>query len=197
MHGKNVLATRASKEQFSAVKKTVRGAKFEHSARAIVLRRDNKIFYGKGLITVISAGTSDIPVAEEAVVTAEIMGNEVERLYDVGVAEVFTGLLAHRKAISRSASDYRLRWHGGRITQRCRRIGRSAGDRGPHQRGLWRSLPRNGSPAWHDEFLRFQCIRGQHRQWIWRGLCCFVNKSTVVGQHAANIHRRPILGLDF
>ena len=99
-HGKNVLATRASKEQFSAVKKTVRGAKFEESARAIVLRRDKKI-YGKGLITVISAGTSDIPVAEEAVVTASIMGNEVERLYDVGVAGIHR-LLAHREAISRS-----------------------------------------------------------------------------------------------
>jgi pyridinium-3,5-biscarboxylic acid mononucleotide synthase len=99
-HGKNVLATRASKEQFSAVKKTVRGAKFEESARAIVQRRDNKI-YGKGLITVISAGTSDIPVAEEAVVTASIMGNEVERLYDVGVAGIHR-LLAHREAISRS-----------------------------------------------------------------------------------------------
>lgn len=99
-HGKNVLATRASREQSSAVKKTVRGAKFEESARAIVLRRDNKI-YGKGLITVISAGTSDIPVAEEAVVTASIMGNEVERLYDVGVAGIHR-LLAHREGISRS-----------------------------------------------------------------------------------------------
>jgi NCAIR mutase (PurE)-related protein len=99
-HGKNVLATRASKEQFSAVKKTVRGAKFHESARAIVLRRDHKI-YGKGLITVISAGTSDIPVAEEAVVTASIMGNEVERLYDVGVAGIHR-LLSHRQAISQS-----------------------------------------------------------------------------------------------
>src|SRR6201984_3117011 len=87
LHGKNVLATRASKQQFDAVKKNVRGVKFEESARAIVLRRDNKI-YGKGLITVISAGTSDIPVAEEAVVTASIMGNKVDRLYDVGVAGI-------------------------------------------------------------------------------------------------------------
>ncbi len=99
-HGRNVLATRATKGQFAAVKRSVRGAKFEESAHAIVLRRDNKI-YGKGLITVISAGTSDIPIAEEAVVTAEIMGNEVERLYDVGVAGIHR-LLAHRKAISRS-----------------------------------------------------------------------------------------------
>lgn len=98
--GPNVLATRASKEQFAAVKKQVRRAKYEAQAKAIVLRRDEKI-YGKGLITVISAGTSDIPVAEEAVVTAELMGNEVARLYDVGVAGIHR-LLAHRKEITRS-----------------------------------------------------------------------------------------------
>jgi NCAIR mutase (PurE)-related protein len=99
-HGKNVLATRATEEQFSAVKKSNRGAKFEEGARAIVLRRDHEL-YGKGLITVISAGTSDIPVAEEAAITADLMGNEVERIYDVGVAGIHR-LLAHRKAISRS-----------------------------------------------------------------------------------------------
>ncbi|HJU11704.1 MAG TPA: nickel pincer cofactor biosynthesis protein LarB [Candidatus Binataceae bacterium] len=98
--GTNVLATRASKEQFAAVRKLVKGAKYEPKARAIVLRRDQKV-YGKGLITVVSAGTSDIPVAEEAVITAEIMGNEVSRLYDVGVAGIHR-LLAHRKAITRS-----------------------------------------------------------------------------------------------
>jgi len=99
-HGKNVLATRATEEQFSAVKKVSRAAKFEASARAIVLRRDHK-GYGKGLITVISAGTSDIPVAEEAAVTADVMGKQVERIYDVGVAGIHR-LLAHREAISRS-----------------------------------------------------------------------------------------------
>lgn len=99
-HGNNVLATRANKEQCTAVKQAVPGAKFEENARAIVLRRDRKK-YGKGLITVVSAGTSDIPVAEEAVLTADLMGNEVERLYDVGVAGIHR-LLAHRKAFSRS-----------------------------------------------------------------------------------------------
>jgi NCAIR mutase (PurE)-related protein len=99
-HGNNVLATRTTREQFSAVKKIVSAAKYESAARAIVLRRDTKR-YGKGLISVVSAGTSDIPVAEEAVVTAELMGNEVERLYDVGVAGIHR-LLAHRKSISRS-----------------------------------------------------------------------------------------------
>jgi NCAIR mutase (PurE)-related protein len=99
-HGRNVLATRANKQQFAAVRKVVRGVIFEEAARAITLRRDETI-YGKGLITVISAGTSDIPVAEEAVVTASIMGNNVERLYDVGVAGIHR-LLAHRSAIMQS-----------------------------------------------------------------------------------------------
>jgi len=99
-HSKNVLATRATKEQFAAVRTVVRGAKFEATARAIVLRRD-RTTYGKGLISVVSAGTSDIPVAEEAAVTAHLMGNEVDRIYDVGVAGIHR-VLAHRKAISRS-----------------------------------------------------------------------------------------------
>jgi pyridinium-3,5-biscarboxylic acid mononucleotide synthase len=99
-HGNNVLATRATREQFSAVKKASPAAKFVVEARAIVLRRDRKR-YGKGLISVVSAGTSDIPIAEEAVVTAELMGNQVQRLYDVGVAGIHR-LLAHRKSISRA-----------------------------------------------------------------------------------------------
>jgi len=62
-----------------------------------VLRRDNEK-YGKGTIAVVSAGTSDIPVAEEAAVTAEVMGNEVEHLYDVGVAGIHR-LFAHRNSL--------------------------------------------------------------------------------------------------
>jgi NCAIR mutase (PurE)-related protein len=96
-HGKNVLATRATKEQFAAVKRIVRSAKYEAVARAIVLRRD-KTIYGKGVVAVVSAGTSDIPVAEEAVVTAELMGNQVERIYDVGVAGIHR-LLAQQKTL--------------------------------------------------------------------------------------------------
>ena len=99
-HAPNVLATRASREQFRAVKKIVREARFEEAGRAIVLQRDRKL-YGKGKISVISAGTSDIPVAEEAALTADLMGNTVERIYDVGVAGIHR-LLAHRRAISQS-----------------------------------------------------------------------------------------------
>jgi NCAIR mutase (PurE)-related protein len=96
----NVLATRASEKQFAAVKKKVRGLKYHGTARAIVLQRDQKK-YGKGMIAVVSAGTSDIPVAEEAVVTAEVMGNDVERLYDVGVAGIHR-LLANRGVLTRA-----------------------------------------------------------------------------------------------
>jgi hypothetical protein len=99
-HERNVLATRASKEQFAAVKKKVRGAEYQEVARAITLQRDQKK-YGKGIVAVVSAGTSDIPVAEEAVVTAEIMGNEVEHLYDVGVAGIHR-LLANRGTLTRA-----------------------------------------------------------------------------------------------
>jgi pyridinium-3,5-biscarboxylic acid mononucleotide synthase len=93
-HGRNVVATHATEQQFSAVKKKVRQAKYRESARTIILHRDHKI-YGKGLIVIVSAGTSDIPVAEEALVTAELMGNEVESLYDVGVAGIHRLLASH------------------------------------------------------------------------------------------------------
>ena len=96
----NILATRATKAQFAAVKKKVPRAEFREQARAIVLSRTDKKA-GKGTIAVVSAGTSDIPVAEEAAVTAEIMGNDVQRLYDVGVAGIHR-LLANRKVLTQA-----------------------------------------------------------------------------------------------
>jgi len=99
-HGGNILATRASEKQFAAVKKKVRAAEYRELARAVVLQRD-ETKYGKGIVAVVSAGTSDIPVAEEAVVTAEILGNEVEHFYDVGVAGIHR-LLANREALTRA-----------------------------------------------------------------------------------------------
>ena len=99
-HEGNVLATRASKQQFAAVKKKVGKAKYDEVSRTIVLRNDSTK-YGKGIVAVVSAGTSDIPVAEEAVATASIMGNDVERLYDVGVAGIHR-LLANRELLTRA-----------------------------------------------------------------------------------------------
>ena len=99
-HGGNVLATRAGEDQFAAVVAKVEAAEYRPLARAIVLQR-NRRRYGKGPIAVVSAGTSDIPVAEEAVVTAEMMGNAVQHIYDVGVAGIHR-LLAHRGVLAKA-----------------------------------------------------------------------------------------------
>jgi pyridinium-3,5-biscarboxylic acid mononucleotide synthase len=99
-HGGNILATRSTDEQYRAVKRAVPKSEYRSLARAIVLKRDRKK-YGKGQITVVSAGTSDIPVAEEALVTAELMGNDVQHLYDVGVAGIHR-LLANRVALTKA-----------------------------------------------------------------------------------------------
>jgi pyridinium-3,5-biscarboxylic acid mononucleotide synthase len=103
-HGGNVLATRATEEQYAAVAAALPRAEcrpeYRPLPRAIVLKRDRKK-HGKGVIVVVSAGTSDIPVAEEAVVTAELMGNNVQHIYDVGVAGIHR-LLAHRGALAKA-----------------------------------------------------------------------------------------------
>ena len=97
-HGHNVLATRVTPEQVRAVKRKFRKAEFHELARAITLTRDETV-YGKGKIVVVSAGTSDIPFAEEALVTAQIMGNQVQHVYDVGVAGIHR-LLARREVLT-------------------------------------------------------------------------------------------------
>ena len=81
----NVLVTRTDERVFKQVKKLTSHARFYADSGAISIVR-NKTLHGKGEILVISAGTADIPIAEEASVTAEIMGNSVTTLYDVGVA---------------------------------------------------------------------------------------------------------------
>lgn len=83
--GQNVLATRASEEVYEAVAAKFPEAKFEELARAVVLRQQ-EVEQSGGYIALVSAGTSDLPVAEEARVTAELLGQEVVTIYDVGVA---------------------------------------------------------------------------------------------------------------
>jgi len=83
--GSTLLVTRASAEAFEAVREKVPAATYAADA-AIITYRQQDVTPGKGTIVVAAAGTSDLPVAEEAARTAELMGNEVVRLYDVGVA---------------------------------------------------------------------------------------------------------------
>jgi pyridinium-3,5-biscarboxylic acid mononucleotide synthase len=111
----NILVTRANQNTFSAVKKIMRSAAASHSSAAkrarvrmpvefhetsgtILIRRSDHI-HGKGLIVVLTAGTSDIPVAEEALITARALGNRAEAVYDVGVAGLHR-LLEQRKTLA-------------------------------------------------------------------------------------------------
>jgi NCAIR mutase (PurE)-related protein len=100
----NILVTRADKNIFAAVKraggKDARTAKFHELSGAITIERIQEIT-GKGTILVVSAGTSDIPVAEEALLTARLMGNRAEPLYDVGVAGIHR-LLEHREKLTQA-----------------------------------------------------------------------------------------------
>jgi NCAIR mutase (PurE)-related protein len=83
--GSTLLVTRATVEAFEAVRDKVPGATY-HADAAIISYQQQDVAPGHGKIVVAAAGTSDLPVAEEAARTAELMGNEVIRLYDVGVA---------------------------------------------------------------------------------------------------------------
>jgi NCAIR mutase (PurE)-related protein len=84
---KNILITRADAKTASLVKKRYARAEYFPLSRAIRVWGDRTI-RGKGKIAVVCAGTSDIPVAEEARVTAEVMGNEVDAIHDIGVAGI-------------------------------------------------------------------------------------------------------------
>jgi NCAIR mutase (PurE)-related protein len=94
--GHNILITRGDAALYERIRRLDRRAEFHQLSGAIAIRCDRKI-RGKGRILVVSAGTSDIPVAEEAVVTARTMGNRVEELYDVGVAGIHRLLSKNRR----------------------------------------------------------------------------------------------------
>jgi NCAIR mutase (PurE)-related protein len=96
--GSTVLATRIAPEVAEAVAPSVPGVRYVPVPRALVLGPVPPPTQGRGSIAVLSAGTADIPVAEEAALTAELAGNRVVRIFDVGVAGLHR-LLAHRAAV--------------------------------------------------------------------------------------------------
>ena len=85
--GSTLLVTRASSDAFDAVRAVVPTASYHPEAGLITLRQQD-VAPGKGTILIVAAGTSDLPVAEEAALTAELMGNQIGRLYDVGVSGI-------------------------------------------------------------------------------------------------------------
>ena len=99
-HNHNILVTRTTPEHFARVRQIAPEAEFHEGARAIVIQKNTNII-GKGTVLVVSAGTSDMAVAEEAVVTLKVMGNEIDSLYDVGVAGLHR-LLDRRERLAKA-----------------------------------------------------------------------------------------------
>ena len=95
--GSVLLATRASRKHFAAVRKVVPRVRYNPVARTIIGNASRVERNGHGTILVVTAGTSDIPVAAEAVETAAIMGNTVDTLFDVGVAGIHRILMQSEK----------------------------------------------------------------------------------------------------
>lgn len=81
----NILGTRANRDVYEAIKDITNNVEYYESARIVVVKREEFKKTEKKIL-VVTGGTADIPVAEEAAITAEVLGNTVERLYDVGVA---------------------------------------------------------------------------------------------------------------
>ena len=100
--GHSLLVTRCDAGAYGAVQEVVPDAHFHELARAITLDQGN-VPRGRGTVVIAAAGTADLPVAEEAAVTAELMGNPVERLYDVGVAGLHRLLAEHGRLSSARA----------------------------------------------------------------------------------------------
>lgn len=97
--GHSLLVTRTTRDVYDAVAARVPGVTFHELARTITLRGGD-VHPGKGTIVVAAAGTADLPVAEEAAVAADIMGNSVDRLYDVGVAGLHRLLAEHERIMA-------------------------------------------------------------------------------------------------
>src|SRR5262252_476800 len=99
-HAPNVLITRADRCCAELVTSDLQDAEYMPLSRTIRFWRDRSV-HGKGKIAVVCAGTSDMPVAEEAQVTAELMGNEVDAIHDIGVAGIHR-LMANRERLCRA-----------------------------------------------------------------------------------------------
>ncbi len=97
--GHSLLVTRTTPDAFAAVQARIPAVEFHPVARTITLRQ-GEVPPGRGVIFVVAAGTSDVAVAEEAAVCADLMGNTVDRLYDVGVAGLHRLLAAHAQLVA-------------------------------------------------------------------------------------------------
>jgi len=96
--GSNILGTRCRKETFNKVKEVYKNAEYEELSKILQIQNHDIVNIGKGKILILTGGTSDIPVADEAYYTAKFLGNDVEKIYDVGVAGIHR-LLSRRQIL--------------------------------------------------------------------------------------------------
>lgn len=96
--GTNILVTRCTADKAHELQRFFPQGEFHGEARCLTLQQTPPVITGKGSILIISAGTSDIPVAAEALVTARFLGNQVDQMYDVGVAGIHR-LLSRRETL--------------------------------------------------------------------------------------------------
>ena len=155
----HILITRANEKIFAAVKRVNRAARFHADSGVITIERTTEIT-GKGTILVVSAGTSDIPVSEEALLTAKMMGNRAEHLYDVGVAGIHR-LLEHREKLTQVRVIICVAGMEGALPSVVG--GLVAVPVIAVQRRLWREFWRYRCAAGHAQFLRFECDRREYR----------------------------------
>ena len=97
--GHSLLVTRTDRAAFEAVSARIADAKFHELARTITLAQGD-VTPGRGIIAIAAAGTADLPVAEEAAISAELMGNTIDRVYDVGVAGLHRLLAEHHRLLA-------------------------------------------------------------------------------------------------
>jgi hypothetical protein len=147
-----LLVSRSTPAQFEAVLAAFAEARWHESARCITVERP-ALPRLDGTVAVVCAGTSDLPVADEAAVTLDVFGCRVERSSDVGVAGI------HRLLAVRD-----------RAAERGRGPREQAGHRRPHEHRLRRQLRRHRGAARYAELLRQRRYGGEHRQRFRRGL---------------------------
>ena len=156
-HHAKVLATRVTPDVAERIAEAVAGCTYHGVARLLVVDRAGekakKAARRGKYVMVLCAGTADLPVAEEAAVTAESMGNRVERAYDVGVAGLHRLLDQKERIVAGERPDRRGR-DGGRAAERRRRPGRQPGHRRADERRLRRELRRPRRAAGDAQLLR-------------------------------------------
>ena len=164
----NVLITRLGPAEAEQVRRAFPEMSYSEHARVGTIVHSLPEIVGRGVVLVVAAGTSDVPVAEEAALTAELLGNTTERLYDVGISGIHR-LFAYRDKLRQAAVLVVVAGMEGALPSVVGRPRRSSRHRRAHQYRLRRQLRRTGGIARHAQLLRRRRAGGEHRQRLRRG----------------------------